>query len=196
MQTAFDRLGDVLAPGHVLGGTDLALRTPPSIAAWPMFHAPPDCWLHPGGGPDRLDWPKGETRRLAAFPVPGTAADAPVLVRGHAYTLVVFHDRPEVRRLVASLLDPASRPTLAAALSPAGIVPIGDSDGAVPEAVTLAEAQRAGTFRVAVSDLVPPEAATALAAGVADYIDQGLAGRDWVLDQIDGAWRRANVDGQ
>ena len=75
-------------------------------------------------------------------------------------------------------------------------MPLGVTDGAVPEAVTLADAQRAGTFRVPVSDLVPPEAATALAAGVADYIDQGLTGRDWALDRIDGAWRRANVGGQ
>ncbi len=195
-EKAFDRLGDVLAPGHVLGGTDLALRTPPSIAAWPMFHASPDCWLHPGGGLDRLDWPKGETRRLAAFPVPGTAADAPVLVRGHAYTLVVFHDRPEVRRLVASLLDPASGPILAATLTPAGIVPIGATDGAVPEAVSLADAQRAGSFRVPVSDLVSPEAARALAEGVADYIEQGASSRNWMLDRINGAWRRANVGGQ
>ena len=193
MQTAFDRLGDVLAPGHVLGGTDLALRTPPSIAAWPMFHAPPDCWLHHGGGPDRLDWPKGEAGRLAAFPFPGETADAPARVRGHAYTLVVFHDRPEVRRLVTSLLDPASVPTLTAVLATAGIVPLGVEHGAVPEAVTLAEAQRAGTFRVALSDLVPPAAAEALAEGVAAYIDDGLVGRDWVLDQIDGAWRRADV---
>ncbi len=195
-EKAFDRLGDVLAPGHVLGGTDLALRTPPFMAAWPMFHAQPGCWLHPGGGADRLDWPKGETRRLAAFPAPKATVDSPALVRGHLYTVVVFHDRPEVRRLVASLLDPASGPTLAAALTPAGIVPVGATDGAVPEAVSLADAQRAGSFRVPVSDLVSPEAARALAEGVADYIEQGASSRNWMLDRINGAWRKANVGGQ
>ncbi len=196
METAFDRLGDVLAPGHVLGGTGLALRTPPFIAAWPMFHAPPDCWLHPGGGPDRLDWPEGETRRLAAFPVPGEAADCPARsgVTSTPWSCSTIDPKCGGWSRAFSTRPPG-RPSPRRCRR-AGIVPLGATDGAVPEAVTLADAQRAGTFRVAVSDLVSPEAARALAAGVADYIDQGLTGRDWMLDQIDGAWRRANVGGE
>ena len=96
-------------PGTSWAARTSALRTPPFMAAWPMFHAQPGCWLHPGGGADRLDWPKGETRRLAAFPAPKATADSPALVRGHLYTVVVFHDRPEVRRLVASLSGPGLR---------------------------------------------------------------------------------------
>ena len=176
----------------VLGGVASALRTPHDVAAWPMFLDPPACWLHLGGASDRLAWPAGGSATLAAFPFPATDPTYADEVRGRAYAVVVFHDRPEVRRFVGSLLGDELAAAMGATLSASGIVALGSVDPTVvPPDDAPQRALRAGTFRVAASDLMPTRVADAFAQGMEHYLEDGLTSLDWVLAGIQGSWREA-----
>ena len=182
VRTAFDRFGRLaFGDGNVLGGVASALHTPPDIAALPMFVDPPMCWLHLAGGTDRLSWPRGGSAALAAFPFPAADPAYSDVVRGRTFMVVVFHDRPEVRRLVDSLLGDG----LAARRSD---VPGPGRDLAdrfppdSPSARTRSPDRKAtccgapcttGTFRVSASDLMPAPVAAAFSDGVGTYLAYG-----------------------
>jgi DNA-binding SARP family transcriptional activator len=193
VRSAFSEFGSLaFRDGFVLGGVASALRTPRDLAAWPMFLDAPDCWLHLGGASDRLAWPAGGSGTLAAFPFPATDPTYADEVRGRAYAVVVFHDRPEVRRFVGSLLGDELAAAMGATLSASGIVPLGSVGPAVvPPDDALQRALRAGTFRVAASDLMPTRVAAAFAQGMEHYLEDGLTSLDWVLAGIQGSWREA-----
>ncbi len=190
---AFSEFGSLaFRDRFVLGGVASAIRTPQDIAAWPMFLDPPTCWLHLGGATDRLSWPAGGSATLAAFPFPATDPAYSDEVRGRAYAVVVLHDRPEVRRFVGSLLGDEFAAARVATLIASGIVPLGSVDPAVmPQDQALQRALRAGTFRVAASDLMPTRVAGAFAQGMQHYLEDGLSSLDWVLSDIQGSWREA-----
>jgi alpha-glucoside transport system substrate-binding protein len=178
VRSAFQALGNLaFRDGYVLGGMASALRTPEAIAAWPMFVDPPQCWLHLAGGTDRVAWPAVGPASLAAFPFPAADPAYADEVRGRAFTLVVFSDRPEVRRFVDLLLDAQFAAAATTSLAPSGIWPTGAPDPAVRldevtgrEGERLRSALRAGTFRVAASDLMPTRLAAAFAQATETYL--------------------------
>jgi DNA-binding SARP family transcriptional activator/ABC-type glycerol-3-phosphate transport system substrate-binding protein len=196
--SAFEQLGtQALQDGYVLGGISAALRTPEQIAGWPMFVDPPGCWLHLAGAGDRPSWPAGGDGSLAAFPFPASDpafADAAV---GRAFMVVVFHDRPEVRRFVNSLVGDAFRAELSASFDPVGIRRLGASDSAFGDAVAqlevalLAHSLASGAFRVDVSDLAPASVASAIDQGALRYLSFGPIGLAQVVVDINHSWHLA-----
>jgi len=195
---AFVELGRLaFGDRNVLGGVASALRTPQALAAWPMFVDPPGCWLHLAGGTDRLSWPAGRSATLAAFPLPSADPAYADQVLGRAFTVVVFHDRPEVRRFVDSLLGDEFAAMAAASFFPAGIVPLGSADPAIRldeasrlEGDLLGRAIQAGTFRVEAADLMPTRVATAFEQGVMTYLAWGETSLDSVLGSIQASWSK------
>jgi DNA-binding SARP family transcriptional activator/ABC-type glycerol-3-phosphate transport system substrate-binding protein len=195
---AFDELGNLaFADGSVLGGVASAAQTPEDLAAWPMFVDPPECWLHLGDGAERVALPAGASATLAAFPFPAATPAYAGMVRGRAFTVVVFHDRPEVRQLVAYLLNETFSATATSSFLGAGMWPTGQLDPTVAlDGVAAQErnlvqgALRAGTFRVAASDLMPTRVAAAVDQGMLSYLTLGRLSLSQVLTEIDGSWQQ------
>jgi alpha-glucoside transport system substrate-binding protein len=193
VRSAFQELGNLaFGDGYVLGGVASALRTPEAIAAWPMFVDPPECWLHVASGTGRLAWPTGRSSVLAAFPFPAADPAYADEVRGRAFTVVVFHDRPEVRRFVDLLLDDQFAAAAATSFAPAGIWPTGPPDPAVPldevprsESERLQVALRGGPFRVAASDLMPTRLAAAFEQATVTYLTWGDVSLSGVLGDLE-----------
>jgi alpha-glucoside transport system substrate-binding protein len=193
---AFEAFGGLaFRDGYVLGGVASATRTPQRIAAWPMFADPPGCWLHLAGGADRLSWPAGRSATLTAFPMPPADPAFVDAMRGRVYSLVVFHDRPEVRQFVGSLLPGGLSTSVAGSLLSGGLWPAGDPDpgirldeGTRQEGERLWRAIRAGTFRVGASDLVPTSVATAFEQGAVHYLTAGPFSLGTVLGDIADRW--------
>jgi DNA-binding SARP family transcriptional activator/ABC-type glycerol-3-phosphate transport system substrate-binding protein len=193
VQASVQALGNlVFRDGYVLGGVASVLHTPEAIAAWPMFVDPPECWLHLAGGTDRVAWPAGGSSILAAFPFPAANPKYADEVRGRAFTVVVFHDRPEVRRFVGLLLGDQFAATATTSFAPAGIWPTGPPDPAVRldevtgrEGERLRSAVRAGTFRVAASDLMPTRLAAAFAQATLTYLTWGDVSLNGVLGDLE-----------
>ena len=130
----------------------------------------------------RIGWrgPRAGPPSLAAFPFPAADPAYADEVRGRAFTVVVFHDRPEVRRFVDLLLGDELAAAATTSLAPAGIWPTGPPDPAVgrmrsrvAEGERLQTALRAGTFRVAASDLMPTRLAAAFAQATVTYLTWG-----------------------
>ena len=201
---AFSTLGSVArGEGVVQGGVATVLATPRDLAGWPQFSDPPGCWLHLAGGSDRRAWPRDSTGVLDAFPFPAYEPARAGTVRGRVFTIVVFHDRPEVRRLVGELLGENLADRASPLLVPAGAWPLGQADGVVAaapertdgellrEGNLLWTALRAGTFRVAASDLMPARVASAFADGTIRYLAGGDSVLAAVLRDIDRTWRAA-----
>ncbi len=196
VRSAFERLGGLaFRDGYVLGGAASANLTPQDLAAWPMFIDPPECWLHLAGGTDRLSWPAGESATLAAFPFPAADPAYSDQLRGRAFMIVVFHDRPEVRRFVASLLGGEFAAAAASSFVPAGIWPVESVDSDIrldevtrQEGELLGRALRTGTFRVDASDLMPTRVAAAFAQGMVHYLSTGPISLSQVLNDIQDSW--------
>lgn len=199
---AFSTLGNVgRGEGVVQGGVATVLATPRDLAGWPQFSDPPGCWLRLAGGSDRRAWPRDSTGVLDAFPFPAYEPARAGAVRGRVFTIVVFHDRPEVRRLVGELLGEDLAGRASQLLVPAGAWPLGQADTVAAAAAAgedqelrregdlLRTALRAGTFRVAASDLMPAPVATAFAYGTIRYLVGGDGVLAAVLRDIDRAWR-------
>ena len=198
VRAAFFEFGSLaFRDGFVLGGVASAIVTPQDLAAWPMFVDPPACWLHLAGGTDRLSWPAGGSATLAAFPFPAADLAYSDAIRGRAFTVVVFHDRPEVRRFLGGLLGHEFAAAAATSLVPAGIWPVGSvapairlDDVARMEGELLRSALRAGTFRVAASELMPTRVVTAFEQGMMHYLTWGQMSLNQVLDDIRDSWQQ------
>jgi hypothetical protein len=160
-----------------------------------MFGTSSRCLYHPGGGQDRLEWPAGSGAGLTAVPVPGAKPDAAGPVRGRAYVIVVVHDRPEVRALLRSLLDPVAGAGLDGALAAAGLWRPGATAGPSPERDLLAGALLDNAFRVRLQDLVPELVTGAIEEGLATYI--GSTADTYLLfaGGVRQAWTRVALDG-
>ena len=191
----------VFNDGSVLGGPAAAVRIPQDVAAWPLSDTPPGCWLHLGGGAERLEWHRGQDGTLAAFPMPATDPNSAGVMRGRLYSVVVFHDRPEVRRVLDLLVGTlaggngmSSSPSVSATLAAAGLWQVGSDTSALPEAGAIGGALRRGLFRVSASDLVSRDASAALARVAAQLVSSksGPAERvsetRWLLAQVVPLW--------
>ena len=196
VRSAFETFGDLaFGDGDVLGGVASAIRTPQDISGWPMLLDPPGCWLHLAGGADRTSWPAGDVAELAAFPFPSIDPAYADTLRGRAFSVVVFRDRPEVRRFVESLVGDDFAAELNASLLPAGIWPVrslaaeGRPDGlAGQERELLGRALRAGTFHISAADLLPKPVAAAYELGMVHYLSGGPISLSQVLTDIEASW--------
>lgn len=177
----------------VLNGVRSIALIPEHLAAWPMLTDPPSCWLHPGAASDRASLPAGPSTKLAVFAFPAADPANADAVRGQAYQVVIFHDRPEVRSFVRYLLSEEFAATATSALVPAGLWPVaGVSDGYTPDAIAAMEhdlLQRSvelGAFRVDATDLMPRTTAHAFSQAMLTYLAWGPSSLDQLLQGIDG----------
>ena len=192
----------VSSTGTTLGGVGGALQTPERLAAWPMLVVPPACWLHLGGGTERSSLPAGRSGVVATFPFPGKDSASSAVLRGRAFMLVVFHDRPEVRRAVgaivsvppAAVLDSLARAGMWSAVPGAAEGP-GLDDTRTLESERLHAALGDGTFRVAASDLMPTPVSIAFTQGMLTYLTWGDARLEDVLVGIDQGRNAATSGG-
>lgn len=163
-----------------------------------MFEDPPGCWLDLAGGTERLSWRAAGSGRLAAFPFPAPDPAYAGALRGRAYMIVVFRDRPEVRAFVDSLLGDDPTGARAAAMIAAGVWPVMPANRAGPlddvsrgEEALLRRALDDGSFRVSAMDLLPGTVATAFSQQLLAYLGSErpeLLGQ--ALSNIDAAWPR------
>ena len=174
-----------------VGGPATAARLPQDTAAWPLSDTPPGCWFH-----------TGQAATLAAFPVPASAPELAGVLRGRLYSVVVFHDRPEVRRVLAGLMGTtaAAAGVLADGLTSAGLWPIGAGVTGLPEAGAITVALQHQRFRVSVTDLVPRAASTAFGHAVAQLVastavDAAARARElgWLIAQVQASWPKATA---
>ncbi len=191
VRSAFGQAIALLAATRVLGGIESARLIPHDVAAWPLFVDPPDCWLYRGASTDPITWPEGSSAGIGAFPFPDADASGPSPVLGRVYMVVVFHDRPEVRRVVRSLLT-ARGSRLDVDLAAAGIRPVTGVDPSLPQdaaaaarAARLDSAVRDGTFRIRASDAVPAAVSDALRAGALRVLTDGPSALATALDRLD-----------
>jgi alpha-glucoside transport system substrate-binding protein len=192
----FGRL--VLRDERVLTGPSHVFGIPREVAALPLLLDQPRCWLYRATGSERAAVPAAHAERLAAFPFPSADGQPGGAARGRVYQLVVFRDRPEVRRLLTLLLGDELATADTAALVEAGLWPVGPADAAFgPSAVATQERdilERAladGSFRVDASDLVPHEVAARFADSMREFASRGLVGLPQVLREIQDAWPEA-----
>ncbi len=163
VRSAFERFGEIaLGDGFVLGGPGSIGLIPARLAAWPEVSEwpevsdrdPPSCWLTHGGGADRQGWPAQLSREAGWFALPAVDPAHAGAARGTTYTVVVFHDRPEVRKLVEQLLGAAFAARLAGAPAATGLLPVRAVDPSAfrdaidgAQASLLRSALRTGAFR-------------------------------------------------
>jgi alpha-glucoside transport system substrate-binding protein len=152
------------------------------------------------------DLPPGVTAGVDAgfFVLPPLTAGGPAPTFGAGDYAAAFHDRPEVREFLRTLMSPewgaawAAEPRSTfmpanAAFDPEQCRPAGVDPRIGDLRVQLCETSRAsvaaGEFRYDGSDLMPPEVgAGAFWQGMVDYIDQGPDSIDAVLARIEAAW--------
>ena len=196
--------GLALADGAVLDGYAAVGRTPEAIAGLGMLLDPPRCWLYRGTSTDRSRLKGKGLATPAAVPYPGSGpAASPVL--GRLYLVVVLHDRPEVRRVVESLLGAPLAASIAAELGTGGVFPVRVAGppadrAAGSQASRLRAAVDEGTFRVRATDLFPAEISAAFLKGVEGYVDgygdRGPSRLDVAVWAGDGAWAQVRREGQ
>lgn len=195
VQPAFDSFERLLTPeGAVFNGLPSAALTPETMAAWPMqLDSGPGCWLFRGASTDRLSFQSARAGRLAAVPFPPMVDSASTLVLGRVWSVVVLHDRPEVRRALEELLGAPFAASMTPALAAAGFVAVRDVPAA-PDDVMAAQTARlraalaAGSFRARALDLFPPSVADAFRKGVLDDLAPGGPAQKDILLAIDQAW--------
>jgi DNA-binding SARP family transcriptional activator len=200
---AFDALGTLVArPPDVLEGLAGAAWIGESVAALPMLLAEgPRCWLYRGSSSDRLGFPAGMAM-LAAVPFPGgstgaTGGSSPAVL-GRLYQVVVLHDRPDVRQVVAELVGAPFAAAVTTGLGGSGIFAVRSTtlpSDTVMAAVAgrLRSSLEAGTFRVRGVDLLPAKVASAFLEDVMSYLTEArfegsrpsTDGMEW---SADGAW--------
>jgi alpha-glucoside transport system substrate-binding protein len=199
VRDAFEHFGRlVLRDERVLTGTSHVFGIPRELAALPLLLDQPRCWLYRATGSERAAVPAAHAGRLAAFPFPAADGQPGGTARGRVYQLVVFRDRPEVRRVLALLLGDELATTGTAALVEAGLWPVALADAAFDRSAvatrerdilerTLAD----GSFRVDASDLVPHEVAERFSDSMREFASRGLVGLPQVLREIQDAWPEA-----
>ena len=117
------------------------------------------------------------------------------MLRGRAYEIVVFRDRPEVRRLVEELLGDRFAASATARFVDAGLWPVGATDPAHrPDPLAAAErdllvrAIADGSLRVDATDLLPDPVERRFASAILAYLDHGAIGLQQELRAIQNAW--------
>ena len=124
-----------------------------------MLTDPPLCWLYRATGSDRTALPTWAAERLAAFVFPAAGPGSAGMLRGRVFEIVVFRDRPEVRRLLDFLLSDRLAVAATATLVPVGLWPVAAGDPALgPDAVVAAE--RDLLARALAGQILPAASAT------------------------------------
>lgn len=104
----FDEL--VLAPGHLVGGTQRALSTDVSEASAPLFEAEPGCAMYKQGSFATVWFPGGTEvgpdGDVDFFVLPGVDADEPAPLVLGGDSLLQMSDRDEVDQLMTFLIGP------------------------------------------------------------------------------------------
>jgi alpha-glucoside transport system substrate-binding protein len=107
VRRAFDRMGRLLLePDHLAAGQSTAATLDFVASLGPLLDDPPGCLLYPQGSDAQAWLPFGaETGRdVAVFPFPPVSPGGSPMVLGGGDFLVAFHDRPEVREVVSTVL--------------------------------------------------------------------------------------------
>lgn len=188
----------VTSQGAVLGGLTSAELTSEGIAAWPMLVSSfPRCWLYRGASTDLASFRFSGASPAAAVAFPGgSSGRGPVL--GRLYMIVVLHDRPEVRRLVETLLGADFASGMATRLDDVGVFPIRQAPLAVggvlaDQAGRLRAALGSGTFRVRAADLFPETVASAFLQGMSEGLTPISPGWDETLTPLANALWQADL---
>jgi hypothetical protein len=120
--------------------------------------------------------------------------------RGRVFEVVVFRDRPEVRRLLDRLLGDELAIAMTKALAPVGLWPVATSDPAFDadpvaalERDLIADALAAGSFRVDASDLFPAAVDARFSEGILLFLARRAFGPDAALQFIQAAWPEAGT---
>lgn len=181
--------------GFVDRGPANITHVSPWFAALPMMQDPPGCWLDLATTAEWASWPERLRHAVGVFPFPGPNASTDAAVRGKAYMVVAFYDRPEVRRVVEELTSEGFGAAIASDAESTGLFPATTSaapaGGALVASINagLREALGAGTFRVDASDRMPTVVASGFRQGMLEY----LSGREdlgTLLRDIDAGWFR------
>ncbi len=175
---------------------------------------PPGCWLTLQGSwmPEQVQRESGQDLGFFVLPPIDPGGAAPLI--GDSIMVRSFRDRPEVRELVRSLLDPVwgtawsaygswAAPQMTAHLG------FDDENCRSPNASDQVnavrvemcrinhDAMRADQWRFDASDAMPPSVGLirgsrnrpgAFPQGMMDYIERGPESLDEVLAEIDAAW--------
>ncbi|MCU0506671.1 MAG: extracellular solute-binding protein, partial [Chloroflexi bacterium] len=198
VRDAFEHFGRlVLRDERVLTGTGSITEIPRSQAPLPLFSDPPLCWLYRATGSERATVTAARRATLGIFAFPSAAGLPAGAMRGRAYEIVVFRDRPEVRRLVEELLGDRFSASATAGFVDAGVWPVGAADPAYrPDALAAAErdllarAIAAGSFRVDATDLLPEPVERRFARAIVAFLERGAFGLREELREIVAAWPR------
>ncbi|HEX2370484.1 MAG TPA: ABC transporter substrate-binding protein, partial [Acidimicrobiia bacterium] len=206
--------------GEVVFGDGFVRDGPGAVNSTDFFDAvdqlgsdPPGCWLNLMGSwmPELVKSESGQDLGFFVLPPIEPGGTAPLI--GESIMVRSFRDRPEVRELVRSLLDPGwgtawsaygswAAPHMTAHLG------FDDENCRSPNASDQVnsvrvemcrvnhDAMRAGQWRFDASDAMPPSVGLirennrpgAFPQGMLDYIDRGPESLDEVLAEIDAAW--------
>ena len=198
VRDAFEHFGRlVLRDERVLTGTGSITEIPRSQAPLPLLLDEPLCWLYAATGSERAAIPAAQTGKLGAFAFPPASGMPAGMLRGRSYEIVVFRDRPEVRRLVEELLGDPFAASATAGFVDAGLWPVGPVDPAyrpdtlaATERDLLARAIAEGSFRVDATDLLPDPVERRFASAILAFVDHGAIGLRQELREIGAAWPR------
>jgi DNA-binding SARP family transcriptional activator/ABC-type glycerol-3-phosphate transport system substrate-binding protein len=198
VRTAFTTFGRLVLGSdgkRVLNGASEAIAIPRNLAALPLLTDPPLCWLYRATGSERIALPAWAQGKLAAFAFPSAGTGSDAMLRGRVFEIVVFRDRPEVRRLLDLLLSDRFAAAATASLVPVGLWPVAAGDPAfdpVPVAAAerdlLARALAGGSFRVDASDLFPAAVDARFSEGILRFLARRALGPDDALRFIQAAW--------
>ncbi len=183
---------------RVLNGASEAVAIPRNLAALPLVTEPPLCWLYRATGSERMALPTWAAEKLAAFAFPAAGPGSSGTLRGRVFEIVVFRDRPEVRRLLDFLLGEQFAAAATATLVPVGLWPVAAGDPAfdtIPVAAAerdlLARALAGGSFRVDASDLFPAVVDARFSEGILRFLARRALGPNDALVFIQSAWADA-----
>jgi alpha-glucoside transport system substrate-binding protein len=196
VRAAFEHVGRlVLRDDRVLTGTGSIDAIRRDQAVLPLFLDPPRCWLYRATGSERSTVTAARRAALGVFAFPSADGIPAGAMRGRAYEIVVFRDRPEVRRLLDELLGDRFAASATVGLVDAGLWPVGPADPAYrPDALAAAEREllaRAiveGSLRVDATDLLPDPVERRFASAILAILDHGTIGLYQELREIQDAW--------
>ena len=207
VRRAFERMARLLLePGHLAGGPATAATLDFAASVGPLVDDPPGCLLYPQGSDAQVWLPFGVEpgRDVGVFPFPPVSSDRDPMVLGAGDFLIAFHDRPEVREVVATVLreefgrawatvDPSFM-SARRDFPPTAYVRCDSSCGPDPVrtalAPTLTDALEHDRFRFDGSDLLPHGVGLEpMWETMVEFVGEGPGNLDRLLTELDDTWR-------